>query len=88
MDASRTETITEQYVRLKDVTTVLRNELPPGTSYSSIYRWVTLGCCGVRLKAERFGGRWWTTASDVREFISAVAAKVEDRLKSEVVAHE
>jgi hypothetical protein len=37
-------------------------------------RWITAGCRGVRLDAQRIGARWFTTPAAVERFVTACGA--------------
>ena len=37
-------------------------------------RWITAGCRGVRLEAQRIGARWFTTPAAVERFVAACGA--------------
>ena len=42
---------------------------------SSVARWLTAGCDGVRLRGWKAGRTWMTTPAAVEEFTAALAAK-------------
>lgn len=38
-------------------------------SYATVHKWVTTGVQGRKLKAYRKGGRWYTSATAIDEFL-------------------
>ncbi len=40
---------------------------------ATLYRWLRLGVHGVRLEAQRIGGRWYTSLAAVQRFLDALA---------------
>lgn len=49
--------------------------LPGRPHRNSVRRWMASGCCGIKLRSVRFGGKRLTTAAWCDEFISAVTDK-------------
>ena len=50
------------------------------TNRSTIWRWITRGCGGVRLATILVGRRRWTTRQAVREFVAATTAAGEPEM--------
>jgi hypothetical protein len=52
--------------------------MPPGMpppDAATVYRWAHRGARGVRLAAVRRGGRWFTSARAVREFLAETSGE-------------
>jgi hypothetical protein len=52
----------------------------PRPHRATLIRWATRGVKGTRLRAERLGGRWWTTPDDVRDFHRLMGAGPDDAI--------
>jgi len=61
----------DELLTLDDV----RRYVPGEPSYSTIYRWITKGCGGVRLESWIRGGTACTTLGAIERFSAAIAAK-------------
>jgi hypothetical protein len=49
--------------------------LPGRPDPSTIFRWRTRGCRGVRLGAVLIGGQWYTSRSEIERFVEATTAR-------------
>lgn len=72
----------EQYIALNQVPKLVRNG--PKPSMSSVYRWIDGGVSGIRLRTVKFGGRRYTTAEWLREFIDAVTTACDSQLARDI----
>ncbi len=51
--------------------------LPGNPSPSSLWRWRTKGCHGVKLRAWLIGGRWHTSREALQAFVAATTAAAQ-----------
>jgi hypothetical protein len=61
----------EQAVPVSEVLGLLPGDIPPPT-LSTVYRWCDRGVGGVRLRSWRRGGRLFTSAEALGEFLAAL----------------
>jgi hypothetical protein len=59
----------EEFFRLKEVPALL----PDRPHLSTVWRWVTRGCRGVKLETIRIGARRYTSRSAVRRFVDELS---------------
>jgi len=71
---------------LHEIATALRGIYGRTVNYSTLYRWVTRGIRGRKLKATAIGARWYCDLDSVASFISTISMPSPRTSEAEVVA--